>query len=147
MKHIALLGLLLGILFSCNQEGKKSDANSQIAQKSQESVAILNFEKLEHNFNQISTGEKVAYSFKFTNTGSAPLLITGTQTGCGCTAGDYPKEPIKPGEQGKINVVFNSAGRKGFQSESIRVLNNSKESPVTLRITAEVFDPYFFLKP
>jgi hypothetical protein len=140
MKTLALLGLILVLVTSCNQGAKKTDTVTQSIEQDTESAAEINFEKVEHNFNQIFSGEKVAYSFRFTNTGDLPLLITGTRSGCGCTAGDYPKDPIKPGEQGKISVVFNSSGRKGFQSESISVFNNSKESPITLRIKAEVYE-------
>jgi hypothetical protein len=138
MKKIALVALMVGIFASCNNEARKSETGTQNTEQVTDFFPEISFEKLEHNFNQITSGEKVAYSFRFTNTGAVPLLITGTRSGCGCTVGDYPKDPIKPGEQGKINVVFNSSGRKGFQSESIRVLNNSIESIITLRITAEV---------
>lgn len=102
------------------------------------SAPVAEFQKTTHDFGKIITGEKVAYAFRFTNSGNHPLVITGIRSGCGCTVGDYPKDPVKPGEEAKINVVFNSAGRRGFQSESVKVLSNSEESVITLRVTAEV---------
>ncbi len=132
---ILLTGILMLILPACNQSGEKSKGDKNKAENGQ---AKIEFEKTEHDFGKIITGERVAYGFRFTNTGNSPLLISGIRSGCGCTVGDYPREPLLPGEGGRINVVFNSAGRNGFQSEGIRVITNAEQSAVRLRITAEV---------
>lgn len=138
MKKIFFVGFILFSLFSCSQHQKEQAAAK--SSDGQSGAPEINFEKTEHNFNTIIMGERVEYSFHFTNTGDAPLIITGIRSGCGCTVGDYPKDPLKPGEEGKIKVVFNSSGKKGFQSQSVRILNNSPESTKTLRITAEVIE-------
>jgi hypothetical protein len=144
MKKLTILSLLTLLLLSCGDRNQKgaaplnaSDAASPVQLEQQ---AVMDFDKKVHDFQKIFSGEKVSYSFKFTNTGKAPLLISAVKSGCGCTVGDYTKDPVKPGDQGKITVVFNSSGRKGFQSQSVSVLNNSVESPVTLQITAEVIE-------
>jgi hypothetical protein len=138
MKPYLIILLMSAAFFSCSQPVKNNQPDQSTQGDPLQSSAEITFEKKVHEFNQIFQGEKVAYSFKFSNTGKVPLIIYGVRSGCGCTVGDYPKEPLKPGEQGSIKVVFNSSGRRGFQSESVSVLNNSQESPVTLRITAQV---------
>lgn len=138
MKNIILLSFILFSLFSCSPQQKDQATDKE--NNGENTSAEISFEKTEHNFKKIISGERVEYSFRFTNTGDAPLIITGIRSGCGCTVGDYPKDPLKPGEEGKIKVVFNSSGRKGFQSQSVSILNNTQESPKTLRITAEVIE-------
>jgi len=131
---------LISTLTGCNQvpESDKEITKSRINPDAE--GPVISFQKDVHDFGKIITGERVSYGFRFTNTGSSPLLITGIRSGCGCTVGDYPKDPVMPGNEGRIHVVFNSSGRRGFQSESVRVLSNAEESVVTLRITAEVME-------
>ncbi len=131
---------LFVFLFGCNQapQAEKSSSKSQINPEAE--GPVISFQKDVHDFGKIITGERVSYGFRFTNNGSSPLLITGTRSGCGCTVGDYPKDPVMPGNEGRVHIVFNSSGRRGFQSESVRVLSNAEESVVTLRITAEVME-------
>jgi hypothetical protein len=136
-----VLFLFLGLFVSCNSGGGK--ANSQSASAENVTAALerapeVTFEKMAHDFGPILSGEKVAYNFRFTNTGNAPLIIISTRSGCGCTVGDYPKEPIPPGGEARVKVMFNSAGRRGFQSESVRVVTNATPQEYLLRITAEV---------
>ncbi len=133
-----LLWLFVFAISSCSGTQQPGDQN--VVNSEENGVAEISFDKTTHEFGQIITGERVAYAFRFTNTGSAPLIISGIRSGCGCTVGDYPKDPLKPGQTGRINVVFNSAGRRGFQSEAVRVLNNSEEPVITLRVTAEVME-------
>lgn len=129
-------------LSSCQQGGgNQAQQNTQNEVTDQDNgTPVITFEKTEHSFGSIITGERVAYGFRFTNTGNSPLIITGIRSGCGCTVGDYPKDPLRPGESGRISVIFNSAGRRGFQAEAVRVLNNSETPAITLRVTAEVMD-------
>jgi hypothetical protein len=102
--------------------------------------AVIEFDKEVHDFGQIVSGERVSYAFRFTNKGTEPLLITGIKSGCGCTVGEYPREPILPKKSGRVQVVFNSSGRRGFQAEIVRVFTNAGEQVITLRIQGEVLE-------
>jgi hypothetical protein len=138
---LMILFLFLGLFVSCTTGGGKASSQSASAENAAEALERapeVTFEKMAHDFGPIFSGEKVAYSFRFTNTGDAPLIIINTRSGCGCTVGDYPKEPIPPGGEARVKVMFNSAGRRGFQSESVRVVTNATPQEYLLRITAEV---------
>lgn len=102
----------------------------------------ITFEHKSHDFGTIKQGEIVEYSFKFTNTGEADLLIQKAHGSCGCTIPEYPKEPIKPGETGKIRVSFNSAAKKGLQKKTVWITANTITQKENLTITAQVtFNP------
>lgn len=77
------------------------------------------------NFGSIIEGQKLAISFRFKNTGDKPLVIESVHPACGCTVADYPKQPLKPGEEGEITGEFNSEGREGQQHKEITVATNT----------------------
>ena len=86
-----------------------------------------------HDFGTIQQGEIVSHTFKFKNTGNAPLVIEKTGVSCGCTTPTYTKKPIMPGEEGEITVEFNSNGKTGRQDKEVMVYyNNIESSPVIL---------------
>src|ERR1044071_6042624 len=70
------------------------------------------FERMEYDFGQIREGDKVVYSYKFQNTGEAPLIIQSVQPTCGCTAPDWSKEPLPVGGSGFVKVEFDSNGKQ-----------------------------------
>jgi len=114
--------------------------NSETGEKvsSQSPMPEFNFEKDLHDFGQLIDGEKVSYSFKFTNSGNAPLIITNAKGSCGCTVPNWPKDPISPGETGTIDVTFNSSGRIGRQNKAITLTANTNPSRKVVNITSEV---------
>lgn len=89
----------------------------------------MEFTKSEYDFGDINQGDKVSYTFEFKNTGNAPLVISNARASCGCTVPQWPKEPVAPGATSKIDVVFNSAGKRGRQTKSITITTNITEKP------------------
>lgn len=104
-------------------------------------IPVITFEKKLHEFGSVIQGEIVSYNFKFTNTGNADLIIAKVSTSCGCTASNYPVDPIKPGESKMIEVKFDSKGRLGFQNKRISVMTNANPAKSELYIRADVFKP------
>jgi hypothetical protein len=115
--------------------------NPKSAQNPTDKMPVIHFEKTEFDFGKILQGEVVSYTFHFTNTGNAPLIITSVEKSCGCTASDYPRTPIDPGKTGDIKITYDSKGHHGFQSKSLVVNANTMPSQTTLRIKAEVRTP------
>jgi hypothetical protein len=93
-----------------------------------EAYADIKFEEEDHDMGVIKEGESPVWNIKFTNTGTAPLILTNVQPGCGCTVPEWPKEPIAPGKSGIIKATYNSSGRgTGAVSKSLTVTSNAKE--------------------
>ncbi|MNL78127.1 hypothetical protein D3C87_2044480 [compost metagenome] len=65
------------------------------------------------------------------------IILNATAT-CGCTVPEIPKEPIKPGEEGEIKVVFDSNGKIGMQDKVITVTSNAQPHIASLHLTGEV---------
>lgn len=98
----------------------------------------MTFTSKEHDFGVIEANSIVNYSFTFKNTGEADLIISRALGSCGCTIPEYPKEPIKMGESGKIDVSFNSANKHGNQQKSITIYTNTKAGAESLYIMASI---------
>lgn len=143
MKKIILSLMCAAFLAACNNQKQPVEATA-IAE-AQETAAVdtanapvFKFEKEVYDFGLVNEGEKVTYDFKFKNTGNSPLIISSATASCGCTVPDYPKQPIAPGEEGVISVVFNSEGRPGVQNKIVTVTANTIPSLTELSILGSV---------
>lgn len=137
-------------LISCGVENKSGDnkdgqlspsliENPESANGQQSTDGpVITFEKEKHDFGSITEGEKVEYAFKFKNTGNKDLILESVKAGCGCTIPSYTKEPIKAGETGEINVLFDSQGKPGLNEKSVTVTSNAVPNTVILSFTAQV---------
>ncbi|TAE48039.1 MAG: DUF1573 domain-containing protein [Bacteroidetes bacterium] len=92
----------------------------------------------DYNFGTVPTGTKVTHQFRFKNTGDKPLTLTRVKPSCGCTTPSYSKEPVQPGQEGFIDVSFNTAGKSGAQTKTITVTGNFPTNTALLKISGEV---------
>ena len=106
----------------------------------QANEAEIKFDKTSHDFGIFTeSNSKVTCTFTFTNTGNKLLVIHQAIVSCGCTVPEYPKEPIKPGESGKIVVTYNGEGRfPGHFRKSITIRSNAKQEIVRLYIEGDM---------
>jgi len=141
IRFIAFFALTL--FFSCQSEQKSIPANLVNNPKSASGIQStdvpqITFNKVEHDFGRLIQGEQVIHVFKFTNTGSSDLLISKVSASCGCTASKYTRDPVKPGQEGKVEITFDSNGQRGIQNKTITVLTNGIPQMTTLRVKAQV---------
>ena len=138
LKHV--LYIVLVFIFAAAGCKKGSSGNSSGNNEAGEDGAPpeIKFEQVYYDFGDIVQGEKVSYSFVFENTGGSPLLIEDAFASCGCTVPEYDKEPISPGGKGRIEVIFDSSGRRGNQYKSVIIKTNTPESKQRLTIKANV---------
>lgn len=114
---------------------KSADGNSNAA------LPEIKFEEESHDFGRITQGEKVAFGFKFKNTGGSNLIISSANGSCGCTVPEYPKKPILPGEEAIVNVVFSSEGKSGVVEKSVTIVTNCEPSTRIIYIKANIIVP------
>lgn len=98
----------------------------------------VSFAETAHDFGTIKQDTKNTKLFKFTNTGSEPLIIEDATGSCGCTVPKFPKEPIKPGETGEIEVVYSPGKQQGAQTKTVTITANTNPITSTLNISANV---------
>ena len=139
--YVLILSLAL---FSCKEKAtsKINTSNLEIAKERDAVInlgsAIIDFDKREYDFGEVTEGELVEGSFIISNKGKVDLVITNAKATCGCTVPEWPKEAIKPGESAPLKFTFNSRGRVGKQSKSITLQTNSEKVAETIRIKGTV---------
>ncbi len=101
-------------------------------------TTTISFDETEYDYGVIDEGEKARHTYKFTNSGKEPLIISNAKGSCGCTVPSWPKEPIPPGGTGTIDVEFNSKGKKGKQSKRVTITANTEPAQTFLTIKGEV---------
>lgn len=102
--------------------------------------ASIHFNQTEYDFGTLPFKKEAEFSFEFTNPGKTALVIYDVTTSCGCTAAEWTKTPVKPGETGHVNVKYDSAFPGVFNKE-ITVHYNGESSPVTMQIRGQVQYP------
>ncbi|MEM9886498.1 MAG: DUF1573 domain-containing protein [Bacteroidota bacterium] len=76
--------------------------------------------------------------FKFTNTGTEPLIISNARGSCGCTVPTYPTDPIMPGETAEVKVKYDTK-RAGSKFTKFVTLTTNEANPTRkLTIKGEV---------
>lgn len=148
-----IVGILGVLAVACapvakEEQGKNSSPSTQSQSESSgqpvpvsqtaEPTAKIEFDKMEHDFGKIREGEKVQYRFKVKNPGTVPLRLTDVKPSCGCTAPNWTKEPIPPGGEGFVEVIFDSQGRSGEQMKTVTVFANTDPPSHLLRFRGEV---------
>ena len=147
IKHLLAVVVMAVFVMTACEEKNNGDlstdlvTNPKSASETSNKPAAIKFDKEEHDFGTLLQGEVVTYAFHFTNTGNMPLIISEVGSSCGCTVGDYPREPIAPGKTGDIKVTYNSSGHHGFQSRFLTVMSNTNPAKTTLRIKGTVQTP------
>lgn len=89
--------------------------------------AKIEFEKMEHDYGTIDQGANGATEFRFTNTGTEPLIISNAKGSCGCTVPEWPKEPIAPGASSSIKVKYDTK-RVGPISKTVTITSNAVDN-------------------
>lgn len=101
------------------------------------SPSELKWESEIHDFGTLAQGKPATYEFTFTNTTKETVMITNVRPSCGCTAANYTKTAIKPGEKGMVAATYNAASPGQF-TKSITVTTSDSELPKSLTIKGKV---------
>ncbi|MEJ2163540.1 MAG: DUF1573 domain-containing protein [Robiginitalea sp.] len=103
----------------------------------QEKVAKIEFKTETLDYGEIERGSDGVRVFEFTNTGTAPLIISKVSSSCGCTIPKKPEDPILPGQSGEIQVKYDT-NRPGPIRKAITVISNADTPTKILKIKGTV---------
>ncbi len=105
--------------------------------KAQDKTAKIEFKSETIDYGDIAKGSDGVRVFKFTNTGDAPLVISNVRSSCGCTIPKKPDAPILPGDEGEIQVKYDTK-RVGPIRKAITVTSNADTPTKVLKIKGNV---------
>lgn len=140
-QYLISLALMVSVFaLSCSSGNKKVSEKANQSATDVNGIPEIKFDTTYYDFGTLIQGEKAEYTFWFKNTGTADLIIHDAFSTCGCTVPEYSNEPIQPGSSGKIDVVFNSEGKRGLQYKTVTLKLNTKPKEKTLTIKANVIE-------
>lgn len=91
------------------------------------------------DYGTIAQGAEPNRQFVVTNTGDAPLIMSGCQGSCGCTVPKCDTAPIAPGASSTVNIHYDT-NRVGAFTKTVTVNSNATNAPskvVTIHGTVE----------
>lgn len=98
----------------------------------------LDFKQMNIDLGKVNHGDTETTAFEFLNAGKEDIEIDIVD-GCVCTTLDWTRGVIKPGESGKIDVIFDSTEKEKSEVIDIDVTlkNTEKESgnPIFIFLT------------
>ena len=138
MKKITILcALFMMIAFISFAQNESTTEENNVEQAESADGPTMTFEQKVIDYGEIEENSDPFRYFKFSNTGSEPLLITSAKGSCGCTVPTYPTEAIAPGEEGEIKVRY-ATNRIGKFQKTVTLTTNMKDPKVVLTIKGDV---------
>ncbi len=108
----------------------------------------IKFEKRRVNFGKVFRGEQLSHIFVFKNVGKGDLSVHGVHASCGCTAVEINKnKQYKPGENGQLEVVFDTSDFSGKITKVVTVITNEKVLPDRTLTLGATVKSEFDVKP
>jgi hypothetical protein len=131
MKKLVLMVAAVAAMVStsCNEK-----AESATIEQANLTAAEMSFMETEFDFGTVDEGTVVEHEYKFTNTGSAPLIVVNAKGSCGCTVPTWSKDPIAPGAEGMMLVKFNTNGKPNAQTKTVTIKANTESGTESIRI-------------
>ena len=99
---------------------------------------IIEFEWNVYDYDTIMQNNNGMCSFRFKNTGDAPLIISSTSASCGCTEPEFDSKPVMPGEVGEIKVKYNTSLVGAFRKTIVVKSNAANQGTSILTIKGYV---------
>ncbi|MBP5218694.1 MAG: DUF1573 domain-containing protein [Bacteroidales bacterium] len=99
---------------------------------------IVRFDKTVHDFGDILVSDgPVSATFTAENVSGSNMVIYNVVSSCGCTDVTWTREPVKPGESGKVKATYkNDEGGYPFD-KTLTVYVSGLKQPVILRLRGE----------
>jgi hypothetical protein len=135
---ILAIVLCWAVSLAAQQPQGKGQAKKEQAASEEQKAAHITFEETNHNFGTLKfKGEPVTVDFKFTNTGTAPLVIIRTEESCRCLKTKFKRQPVAPGESGVLSVTYSPDKYTGQFNNTITVFTNGTGQKEVLFVNGE----------
>ena len=106
----------------------KSDDEDNVVQ------TIVDVDKVSTSMGNFDWQEEQKVTFIMKNVGDKLLAIEGVDTSCGCISVEYSKEPVRPGMDLNLSIIYKAEHPEHF-SKTVRIHCNSESSPIILTVS------------
>ena len=106
----------------------KSDDEDNVVQ------TIVDVDKVSTSMGNFDWQKEQKVTFIMKNVGDKLLAIEGVDTSCGCISVEYSKEPVRPGMDLNLSIIYKAEHPEHF-SKTVRIHCNSESSPIILTVS------------
>ena len=106
----------------------KSDDEDNVVQ------TIVDVDKVSITMGDFDWQKEQKVTFIMKNVGDKLLAIEGVDTSCGCISVEYSKEPVRPGMDLNLSIIYKAEHPEHF-SKTVRIHCNSESSPIILTVS------------
>lgn len=98
--------------------------------------AAIRLHATQHNFGDAPRrGGDLSYELRYTNEGTAPLVLTRVVTSCSCLKAHFHRRPVAPGEEGVIRIVYEpQKSEPGVFSKVVQIYSNAEDGRVIFTV-------------
>lgn len=96
----------------------------------------LAWETTKIDFGAVEQNVELVHKFIVKNTGQQPLKLINVKPSCNCTASDFSREEIAPGQSGFVEAKY-SPDKSGAFNKTITVTTNTPERNYVLTLNGE----------
>ena len=144
MMHRILLYILSGMILvqGCKGKGGENARAWRSMALDTNNLTRVELPETLFDFGEVRQGEIVGHTFAVKNAGEKALRLLDVATSCGCTSTRFTRKPIKPGETGSVEIIFDSSHLQGKQYKVAHVYSNVRNGIFELSVKASVKATY-----
>ncbi|PRD57265.1 DUF1573 domain-containing protein [Sphingobacterium gobiense] len=128
----------LTTMVSCGNSANKDAETVDTTVNESAKGGKVEFDESVFDFGEVKEGEIVEKIYTYTNTGTAPVILSQVSASCGCTTPSYTQTPVLPGKSGEVKVSFDSNGQVGKQQKIVTIVSNADNRVTTIQLKGEV---------
>ncbi|HMQ08135.1 MAG TPA: DUF1573 domain-containing protein [Saprospiraceae bacterium] len=134
-----LLPLAAFLVIAWNVQAQNTPAPNEPFKLDVLSGPVMELESTVVDYGTVEKKSEPLRKVKFTNTGTAPLVIQSARGSCGCTVPKWPKEPILPGETGELEIRYDTT-RPGAFNKKVTIVTNEGAQTHTITVKGNVVE-------
>ncbi|HHG83788.1 MAG TPA: DUF1573 domain-containing protein, partial [Bacteroidetes bacterium] len=116
-----------------------TSSNTYTEAEVDESITSVMYEEVSYDFGKMKVTDDFSHRFILKNTGKVDLIITEVKPSCSCTASEWTKTSIAPGETGFVMAKFNpKPNYTGFFTKTVSVKTNTDPKIKVLKFRGEI---------
>lgn len=125
MQRAIVIAALALLFVGCVGKARKSNTIELVSDKLQVVCLTDSLTTDTLDMGRVSTGEVVSRHIALKNGSEGKLIITSTDTSCGCLELAYPTEPIAAGAKVAAEMTFYSAGYNYFVPRTFTIYSST----------------------
>ncbi len=105
----------------------------------------VEFKSRSVDFGKIMEGSISTHRFFYKNIGDQPFIISHVSVTCGCTAPQWSKNELLPGDTASVYIQFDSKNKMGPVHKGVNLMTNCEEPLIGLLIYATIIPDSTFV--